>query len=132
FLTRRAPRSRLLVMCVVRTEDSDEVLGRLAEPTLRIDLGPLAEDAVALLAERMGAADLAARISAMTRGHPLFVVETLRALSEGQASSPDVPIPASLQSAVLARIGRTGHGVDEFLGVAATLGSAFDLQLVTS
>src|SRR5439155_4664136 len=26
FLTRRAPRSRLLVMCVVRTEDSDEVL----------------------------------------------------------------------------------------------------------
>src|SRR5262249_30907138 len=66
-----------------------------------------------------------------TGGHSLFVMETLRALSEGSPGDGDTPVPESLRDAVLARVGRAGPDVEEFLRVGAVLGSAFDLATVT-
>ena len=57
-----------------------EYLGDLART---IDVGPLPPDAVSELARRMGVPELSERIIARTGGHSLFVMETLRAISEG-------------------------------------------------
>ena len=75
-------------------------LGGIAD---RIELGPLPAAAVARLASAAGQADFAERILRQTRGHALFVVETLRALASGNTG-----VPTSLEAAVLARVRRAG------------------------
>jgi DNA-binding SARP family transcriptional activator len=128
FLARRTTGARLLVLATLRTEEGAEALTHLADVAVRMDLGPLPEAAVSELARRAGAGDMAERIQAMTRGHPLFVVEILRTLAE-RPETPDAGVPETLLTAVLDRVGRTGPGVEEFLRVAATLGVAFDLEV---
>src|SRR5439155_26680028 len=78
----------------------------------------------------MGAGDLAGLILAKTRGHTLFVVETLRSLAEGTADLQAGRVPESLKAAVLTRSQRTGEAVEEMLRAAAILGPAFDLPMV--
>ena len=56
-----------------------------------------------------------------TRGHALFVVETLRALAAGHSGMPE-----SLAAAVLARVHRAGRGVEAMLRAGAVLGASFD------
>ena len=55
------------------------------------------------------------------RGHTLFVVEVLRALTSGDAG-----VPESLRTAVLARVRRAGPPVETLLRAAAVLGAAVD------
>ncbi len=83
FLFRRSNVDRLLVLATVRTDEGAEAVASLGGVAERLDLGPLSDRDVARLAERMGAGELAGRIQAMTRGHPLFVVESLRLVAEG-------------------------------------------------
>jgi hypothetical protein len=77
--------------------------------------------AVASLAAEAGLSEQAESIIGRTRGHALFVVETLRALTAGNAG-----VPVSLEAAVLARVRRAGPSVETVLRAAAVLGASFD------
>jgi len=121
FLVRQARSSRLLVTATVRAEEGAHVIDQLAGIAERLELGPLTAPAVERLAAAAGQAEHADGILRQTRGHALFVVETLRALAAG-----DTAVPASLEAAVLDRVRRAGRPVDEVVRAAAVLGSSFD------
>ena len=121
YLIRHARRGRLLVVATVRAEEGAGVIDSLAPVSTRIDLGVLPATAVADLAAEAGLADQADAVSQRTRGHTLFVVETLRALAAGTTG-----IPESLEAAVLARVRRAGPAVEATLRAASVLGASFD------
>ncbi|MEP7025267.1 MAG: AAA family ATPase, partial [Actinomycetota bacterium] len=120
YLIRQARRGRLLAIATVRAEEGAAVIDSLASVSSRIDLGVLPAAAVTDLAASAGLADQAESIIGRTRGHALFVVETLRALTAGTAGIPD-----SLEAAVLDRVRRAGPDVESALRAAAVLGSSF-------
>lgn len=120
FLGRRATSGRLLVLASARVEEPGAALDTLTGVGRRIDLGPLSPEAVGVLARAAGVPDAADDIIRVTGGLALYVVETIRALvSESER------LPASLESAVLDRVGRAGTAVEEGLRAASVLGSAF-------
>ena len=129
FLVRRSLGMRLLVVATLRVEEGAPVLEHVRDVSERLELGPLPDEAVAELAARLGAAEVAESVMARTRGHTLFVVEMLRALAEGGRDVEEVGVPESLKETVLARVHRVGSDVEEFLRVAAVIGSSFELDV---
>ncbi len=125
YLVRRAGAARLLVIATVRAEEGAAALTALADVAERIELGPLTPESVAELAAAAGHGDRAESIASRTGGHPLFVVETLQALSAGESG-----IPESLSAAVLARIRRSGEQTEDLLRAAAVLGAAIEPETV--
>jgi DNA-binding SARP family transcriptional activator len=121
YLRRHAPGARLLAVVTVRVEHDPQISAALAPLATRVELGPLDAAAVSQLARAAGRGDLAGHIQQRTRGHALFVVEVLRALTAGDAG-----VPESLRSAVQARIRRTGIAAEGLLRAAAVLGPAVD------
>lgn len=121
FLARHLGRSRLLVLATLRPEEGGGAIDALTEVADRLDVGPLPADAVARLATEAGQGAQAAEIVRRTRGHTLFVVETLRGLATGETGAP-----GSLQEVVLARARRLGPEVEEVLRAGAVLGAAVD------
>ncbi|GAA4862572.1 hypothetical protein GCM10023203_07780 [Actinomycetospora straminea] len=124
FLALRAAGARVLVLATVRAEEGAAALAHLDDVADRLDLGPLDGGAVAALADRVGRADLGPAIHRRTRGHPLFVVETLRGLVAGEGG-----VPETLQAAVLARVRRLGPEVEELLRAGAVLGATVDPEV---
>jgi DNA-binding SARP family transcriptional activator/tetratricopeptide (TPR) repeat protein len=125
FLARHLDRSRMLVLATVRPEEGTAALDALADVAARLDIGPLPAGAVVALAADAGQADRAQEILRRTRGHPLFVVETLRGLAAGEPGTPE-----SLQAVVLARTRMLGGDVEETLRAGAVLGAAVDPLVV--
>lgn len=121
YLARHLTGSRVLILATVRSEEGAAVLDALRAVTDRVDLGPLDANAVTELAVAAGQADLAATILHRTRGHPLFVVETLRGLRAGHSA-----VPETLQIAVLAQVRRAGAETEELLRAGAVLGATVD------
>ncbi len=121
FLGREPTGARLLVMATVRVENDAQIGAALAPVARRVEVGPLGAEAVGELARAAGQGELADRILEQTRGHTLFVVEVLRALTSGDAG-----VPESLRTAVLARVRRAGTPVETLLRAAAVLGAAVD------
>lgn len=120
-LARHLAGEQVLVAVAVRTGEGTDALDLLADVATTVRLGPLTQGAVSLLAGRAGHSSRAAEVIRRTGGHPLFVVEVLRALSRG-----DSGLPASLQTAVVDRVARTGAGTERLMRAGAVLGSAFD------
>lgn len=127
YLIRHAGDSRLLVIATARTEAGAEVRAALADVATEVELGPLSREAVAELAAVAGHTAMVDRILAQTSGHTLYVVEILRALASGSSG-----MPASLQAAVLDRVGALGPETDEMLRAAAVLGGAFDPTILAA
>ena len=121
FLGRQPAGARLLVVATVRAENDAEVGAALAPVARRVEVGPLRPHTVGQLARAAGHAELADRILERTRGHTLFVVEVLRALTSGDAG-----VPESLRIAVQARVRRAGPPVEALLRAAAVLGTTVD------
>ena len=121
FLGRQAAGSRMLVTVTVRAENDAQIGTALAPVASRVEVGPLAPEAVRQLARAAGQGELAESILERTRGHTLFVVEVLRALASG-----DVGAPASLRTAVQARVRRAGSAVEALLRAASVVGAAVD------
>ena len=120
-LARHLSGEQLLVAAAVRAGEGAEVLHLLDDVATTVAVGPLPVDAVTELAGRAGHGDRATEVMRRTGGHPLFVVEVLRALGRGGEG-----LPASLQAAVVERVGRTGATTERLMRAAAVLGSAFD------
>jgi DNA-binding SARP family transcriptional activator len=121
FLGRQPPGARLLVVATVRAENDAQIGAALAPVARRVEVGPLSADAVSQLARAAGRGELADHIMKQTRGHTLFVVEVLRALTSGDAG-----VPESLRTAVQARVRRAGPPVEALLRAAAVLGATVD------
>jgi DNA-binding SARP family transcriptional activator len=121
YLARHLGSDQVLLAVATRSEEGAEVRDLLAGAGTALALGPLPPAAIAVLAGRAGHEDRAADVMRRTGGHPLFVVEVLRALGSGEAG-----LPASLQTAIVDRVGRTGGDTEQLLRAAAVLGSAFD------
>jgi DNA-binding SARP family transcriptional activator/tetratricopeptide (TPR) repeat protein len=120
-LARRLSAGAVLLAGAVRTGEGTDVLELLGDVATPVPLGPLPAEAVTALATRAGQEGRAAEVLRRTGGHPLFVVEVLRALAAG-----DVGLPASLQTAVVDRVARTGEETGRLLRAAAVLGASFD------
>lgn len=125
YLARHAPNARILVAATVREEEGADVLDTLAGVADFLSLGPLPPDAVRSLATAAGLADQTDDIMTRTQGHSLYVVETLRALGQGNTG-----IPESLEAAVLTRVRRAGPDVEALLRAGAVLGVAFEPRTV--
>ena len=121
FLSRQVQGSRLLVVATVRAENDAQVGAALAPVAARVEIGPLGPEAVRQLAQAAGQAGLADSILERTRGHTLFVVEVLRALTSG-----DIGVPESLRSAVQARVRRVGTAGEALLRAASVMGATID------
>ena len=121
FLGRQPTGSRLLVVATVRVENDAQIGAALAPVASRVEVGPLSQEAVAQLARAAGQGELAGSILERTRGHTLFVVEVLRALTSGDAG-----VPESLRTAVQARVRRAGPAVEALLRAPAVLGATVD------
>lgn len=112
-------------------------------PTLRegaalhLRLDPLAAETVAELVHRIhGAAApdaLAPRLHRATGGNAFFIAETLRHLVERDAlHSADVPLPASVRDAVLARVQRLGDAARRLLEAASLAAEPFAPALLAA
>jgi DNA-binding SARP family transcriptional activator len=127
YLGRHLSGARLLAVVTVRAEHDEQIGAGLAPVAARIEVGPLGPDAVRQLAQRVGLDALADSILRRTRGHTLFVVEVLQALSAGVEWDGETGgVPETLRSAVQARVRRTGAAAETLLRAASVLGSAID------
>jgi DNA-binding SARP family transcriptional activator len=128
LLGREPAGTRLLVVATVRAESDAQIGAALAPVARRVEVGPLGPDAVTQLARAAGHGDLAGPIMERTRGHTLFVVEVLRALTSGEEEG----VPESLRTAVQARVRRAGLPVEALLRAAAVLGVTVDPLVVSA
>jgi class 3 adenylate cyclase/tetratricopeptide (TPR) repeat protein len=124
---------------------------RAVEGVQRIALHGLGADEVAQLMASMAgheleedALELAAQIASETDGNPFFVGEILRGLSESGAlvfdetsgrwsidHSAAIALPESVREVIERRVERLGEEALEVLRVAAVIGRAFDLELLS-
>lgn len=143
------------LVCWRGASDDPELLGfsaALAAET--VALGPLSAEAVYELVRQLsGAADpvrFAERLCSATGGHPYFISETLRDLAEtavldvdeqGRWRTPfdavtqdyrELPMPASVREAVLARVRRLDAQTARLLEAAALAGEPFGAAWLAS
>jgi DNA-binding SARP family transcriptional activator len=126
YLARRAGRTALLVTATLQPDRGASALATLRDVAHVVRLGPLQYSDVVVLATRLGRPELAEALMRRTAGHPLFVVESLRALSTGSAELPD-----SLREAVLARVRRLPEPGETVLRAAAVFESGVALADLT-
>lgn len=97
-------------------------------------LEPLAPDAVAELARaalgEVGAASVASRLYARTRGNPLFAGEILREMAERGGGGEDEALPPSIREAVLARLARLSDSARRVADTAAVAGAEIPHRLL--
>lgn len=104
---------------------------------LHLHLEPLAAEAVAEMVNRLhGAAapaGLAQRLHQATGGNGFFIAEILRHLAEHDAlHSAEVPLPASVRDAVLARVHRLGDAARRLLEAASLAAEPFAPSLLAA
>ena len=108
------------MLATARDGEGHRALSTLAPVADLIQLGALDTAAITTLAAAAGQAAHVGQIERRTKGHTLFVVESLRALAAG-----DPGVLESLRASVLARVARAGPRAEELLRAAAVLGPSF-------
>ena len=157
YISRSISAARVLVLATYRSEElSPDAEGRphpLLE-TLRlmrreglfteITLPHLDQADVAALAEKMVGgslhSELADRLAEESGGNPLFVVESLRMLSEHgslvqdsgrwRLSIDEVGIPTKIKDIILRRVGMLKPNQRRILDLASVIGEKFDVELL--
>ncbi len=124
YLAGRLGDARVLVVAAIRAEDA-AAAERLTDRATLLRLGALPRSAVDALAAAAGLAPHGEQVMARTAGHPLSVVEYLRALGQG-----DTGIPESLADAVLTRVARLDPAGRAVVEAAAVLRRRIDPALV--
>jgi DNA-binding SARP family transcriptional activator/predicted negative regulator of RcsB-dependent stress response len=149
FLSRFDPGARLLVLGTARSEELDAahplpaLLRHLrgASQLVEIALEPFDAAETAALAAQVGnralGVDAATRLYHETEGNPLFVVETVRAGSGGEtpAGVPEQEIPGlppRAHAVIAGRLAQLSDHARETVAAAATIGRAFDLEVLVS
>ena len=116
----------------------------------RMQLHPLSAAAVeALIAQLAGDGEsvkpLARRLFRETEGNPFYLIETIKTLFEQDAirleagvwqadfvalSQANLPLPASVEETILARVERLEEDTQDAVHLAAVVGKEFDLDLL--
>jgi DNA-binding SARP family transcriptional activator len=141
YLLRAEPGAPLLVVATARlaeTDADDPLRGLLSglralDRCTRIELGRLDRAETGVLAERLAGHRLpdaqVDRLYAETAGNALFVVETLRS-GWPHRGEPDALTP-KVHAVLEARLGQLSAGARTLLGLAATVGSSIDVDVLT-
>ena len=140
FLLRFEPQAPVLLLCTLRREDQDaspalsDFMRDLQQSGLlgRVDLGPLSfEESGALAASVLqGELSVPAQVQLFeaTEGQPLYIVEAVRAgLASGAVSMEASP---RVQAIIAARLAQLSPVARSVTGLAATIGRAFDPELL--
>lgn len=148
YLLRFAAQEPLLVIGTVRPEEvgSDHPLTtlltnlRYADQLTDIELGLLSSAETATLASQIAGGalshDQSVALYTQTEGHPLFVVEMLRAKGKKGTVSEQAALPASfsfspkLQAVIRSRLAQLSPSAHELVALAATVGRAFTMELL--
>ena len=144
YLLRFDIKSRLLVVCTLRSEESqDNPALQLLVRDLRqlgqlnkIELGPLDESQTAELAawvaEQHPNDQISAELFRQTEGHPLFVVEMVRnGLTEFAAESfLGNHLPPKVQAVIATRLARLSPQARDLVELAAVIGRDFDYEVL--
>lgn len=127
FLLDRLTTEPILVVGTVASDQADDLSAMIGHAVDTLALPPLSPAAVERLRAHLGAGGVdALELHERTGGHAQFVVEALRLAAAGHAGER----PDSLRMAVLERVGRAGHDVEELLRGAAVVGTSFELDFV--
>ncbi|MGD2177951.1 MAG: BTAD domain-containing putative transcriptional regulator [Anaerolineae bacterium] len=150
YVLRFDPRARLLVVGAYRPEGigDDHPLTSLrhalrqADQLTEIELDPLSKAETATLAANLANRDLEQNLIdclyGETEGHPLFIVETVRAglpdevrgsLAEGFLCVPR-PLPSRMWDALLARVDELSSSARALAEVAAAIGRDFTFDVL--
>lgn len=128
------PTMSLLAAATYRDEEvlADSPLAGLGGAVERLALEGLHEDHVAALLNdvlgRAPSADEARTVHRQTGGNPLFVTQVGRLLATGSAAV----LPAGVRDVLGRRLARLSATCDQVLGVAAVLGTEFDVAAVAA
>lgn len=134
YTARRLSPGTLVALAIRSGEPAPDTLAALLdrarddERLRSLRLEPLSREEVVVLARSWAPEATSSAIDEVmdvTRGHPLFVVETLRALSGGDRPAPN----RTLQDAILSRIRRLPDPERDALGVASVAGGPFRADL---
>ena len=120
YLGRRLGPARVLLLAAIRSDDIARVVD-LADVATPVPLGPLPPSAVQALAEAAGLSARAQEVLQRTAGHPLSVVECLRALGEGESG-----VPRTLAEAIGLRVQRLEPQTRRVLELACVAGGRMD------
>ncbi|MDQ2915137.1 MAG: AAA family ATPase [Chloroflexota bacterium] len=120
-----ATNAALLVIATARPEFPAMTALRPSEDHLIIDLAPLDDEAATELARGAGARDGARDAARVVRagGHPLFIVELVRARGALEAD-----LPVSVQAAIGARLDELAPADRDLLQRAAVVGETFEVR----
>jgi DNA-binding SARP family transcriptional activator len=142
FLARRIENTPLLILATYRDEQVprehplNAVQRKLqqAKRAHHIGLRRLPLEAVETLLSQVGGAasttpDLAFRLHSMSEGNPLFLLQILRDFLESGAPLGD-QLPTGIESTIATRVARLSEEAQALGGIAAAVGTAFDVQLV--
>ena len=140
FLLRFEPRAPVLLLCTLRREDQDtspalsDFMRDLQQSGLldRVDLGPLSFEECGALAASVLQQELSVpaqiQLFEATEGQPLYIVEAVRAgLVSGAVSTEASP---RVQAIIAARLSQLSPVARSVTGLAATIGRAFDPELL--
>ena len=148
FIGRRLEMSRILAVVSVREEELADAPGLCRvlrelqrEPHVaQLPLAPLSPADTMTLARSLagsrsdeaGVERLAARVWAVSEGNPFTVVETMRALLDGNIpeSPGGLPLAERVRQVIAARLERLGPQGRQLLPVAAVIGREFDFSLL--
>ena len=109
---------RLMILASARPEFPGMPLLRPKEDRLVLELQPLDPESASALARSARGRDVDIE---RAEGHPLFIVEIVRARDDG-------PIPVTLQAAIGARLDELPVRERELLQTAAVIGETFDVH----
>ena len=146
FLGRRLYEAPVLVAVSVREEEMADspilrrTLDELAEGRLtRLVLSRLGREDTLALVRLLGRArppgagvQLAEQVWEASAGNPFIVVETMRAVGEGEAlgSPAGVPLPSRVRDMIARRLDRLGPRGRQLASVAAVIGREFEFELL--
>ena len=145
-------RAQLLVVGTLRVEEIERrhpvesLLNNVRHTgqVTEVELGPLTEQATLALAQHVSGKSLDPALAPLlyqgTEGHPLFVVEMVRAGAAqiGQRTASHAremiqatqTLPAKVQQVIQARLAQLSTTTQDLVGLAATVGRAFTFDVV--
>ena len=135
FLSRRVPRSRVLIVGGFRDVDASTPLVRLTGGVEVVTLAGLADEEAADLADAVAAGRLAtdgvADVVRRAGGNPLFVRELTRLVAAGRSSGGEpVHVPGGVREVVAQRLARLSPACRAMLDVAAVAGAEVRLDVL--
>ena len=142
YLLRYPPQAPLLVAATIRSTELDSqhpltswlISLRGTDQLTEIELGPLDKADTALLAAHIAGvalnSDSASQLYLETEGHPLIVVETVRARERKGAIKQEASLSPKIQAVIESRLAQLSPLARRIANLAAAIGRAFTFDVL--